>query len=48
VSLAFTLYIIEEKDKLVRGKLYENSLLPKAPNIQLASKVLMNIQQEIW
>ena len=38
----------EEKDKYIRGELYEKSLLPKSPNIKLASNTLLNIQEEVW
>ncbi len=38
----------DEKDKYIRGKLYENSKLPKKPDIKLASKVLMETQDYYW
>lgn len=38
----------EEKDRYIRGKLYEQSKLPKSPNIKLAASILMDIQQQEW
>jgi predicted nucleotidyltransferase len=37
-----------EKEEYIRGTLYSNSKLPKAPNIKLASKVLMDVQDMFW
>lgn len=38
----------ETKDKLIRGELYKNTSLCKAPDLKLASKVLMEAQDMCW
>lgn len=38
----------EEKDDLVRGKLYRNTSLRKKPDLHLAAKVLMEAQDFYW
>jgi len=38
----------EEKDKFIRTYLYEKSFLPQNANIELASRVIMNIQEHYW
>lgn len=38
----------EAKDNTIRGKLYKESSLPKAPNIKLASNVLLSCQDMCW
>lgn len=38
----------EDKDKLIKGELYEKSSLPKKPQIATAAELLMEIQEEIW
>ena len=38
----------EEMDELIRGKLYQQTDLPKKPNLLNAAKVLMETQRLIW
>lgn len=38
----------EEKDKLIRTTLYNNSSLPVKPNIKLAAQLTMDIQDMYW
>lgn len=38
----------EGRDEAIRGPLYKASMLPKNPDIKLASKVLMEVQDMCW
>lgn len=38
----------EEKDDLIRNVLYPQCKLPKKPNIELASKLIMEVQDMLW
>ena len=38
----------ETKDELIRGELYNNTSLPKTPNLKLAAKVVMAAQDICW
>lgn len=38
----------EAEDKLIRGELYNKTHLRKKPNIKLASKILMDVQDLYW
>ena len=38
----------EGKDKLIRGELYANTKLPKKPNMKLAGKILIELQDMYW
>lgn len=38
----------EEKDERIRGELYKNSPLPKAPDLEYAAKLLMDVQDMCW
>lgn len=38
----------EGKDELIRGELYENTCLRKKPDVKLAAKVLMEVQDLYW
>ncbi|AUS02893.1 nucleotidyltransferase [Vibrio phage 2.275.O._10N.286.54.E11] len=40
--------MVEGKDEYIRGELYKKSPLPKAPDIKLASKVLIDAQDCFW
>ena len=38
----------EEQDELIRNKLYQETKLPKKPNIELASNLILQIQDMVW
>jgi len=38
----------EEQDDLIRNKLYHETKLPKRPNIELASNLIMKVQDMVW
>lgn len=38
----------EDKDRYIREVLYKTSLLPKTPNIKLAAKIMMEVQDMVW
>jgi predicted nucleotidyltransferase len=38
----------EEKDKYIRGELYQNSKLPKSPDLKFGCKLLMTAQDLCW
>ena len=38
----------EEKDNYIRHILYKNTKLPKTPDLKLAAKILMDVQNMVW
>jgi hypothetical protein len=42
------LAMAEGKDELIRGELYKNTCLRRKPDVKLASKVLMTVQDIYW
>jgi hypothetical protein len=38
----------EEKDELIRGRLYRDTKLPRSSDIKLAAKLITEIQQRVW
>lgn len=38
----------EEQDDLIRNKLYQETKLPKKPNVELASNLILQIQDMVW
>ena len=38
----------DDKDRYIREVLYKTTSLPKAPNVKLAAKIMMDVQDMVW